>query len=87
MATKKQKREAAIAKHEAEMAEIRQTGLTAQRKDIQHRRRQELQEWEDNHKKNHSWTKRIKECPHCRIEIHAAKQAEKQSEKQEASSG
>lgn len=37
MATKKQKREAALQKHKAYMAEVKRTGLQAQRKDREHR--------------------------------------------------
>lgn len=78
MATKKQKRQRGLKKHEEEMAELRRLGLEALRKDRQHRRQKELQEWEENHKKNHSWQKRIVECPHCRLEM---KDAEKEMEK------
>lgn len=79
MATKKQKREAAMAKHEHRMEELRRTGLEAQQKDRAHRQQKELDAWAENHRKNHSWKKRIKECPHCRIEMTAARIAEQRA--------
>lgn len=75
MATKKQKREAGLAKHETFMANVRETGLKALRKDQERRRQKELDDWRENHNKRHSWKKRIKECPHCRIELAQARQA------------
>lgn len=83
MATKKQRREAALRKHEERMAELRQTGLEAQRKDRARRFAKELQDWEKQHTEKHSWTKRIKECPHCQLELAAAAKSPRQT--QEAS--
>lgn len=71
MATKKAKRAAAEAKRAKMLEEYRRTGLEAQRKDREHRERKELEAWQDQHDKKHSWKKRIKECPHCKIELRA----------------
>lgn len=65
MATKKQKREAGIKRHEAREAERRRTGLAAQRADQAERFRQKLNEWEDVHLNKHH--KFVDECPHCQI--------------------
>jgi len=71
VATKKQKRARALAKRQEFMETVKQTGLEALRKDQEHRRRKELEAWEKQHETKHSWKKRIKECPHCRIEMAA----------------
>lgn len=76
MATKKQKRAAAQAKHEADMKAYREGGLQALRKDREYRAHKEREEWRKNHDKNHSWQKRIKECPLCGDEIKAARQSQ-----------
>lgn len=72
MATKKQKRTIAEAKHQAFMNEIRETGLAALAKDREHRERKNREAWLDNHQKKHSWKNRIKECPHCSDILRAA---------------
>lgn len=78
MATKKQKRQAMLEKRAKFEEEIRRTGLEALRKDREARRSKELKDWQEQHESKHSWKKRIKECPHCRIEIRAAEQASKE---------
>lgn len=50
MATKKQKREAALAKHEQEMEELRLSGLEAQRRDREYRARKAAQKAESEEK-------------------------------------
>lgn len=75
MATKKQKRAAALAKHEADMKAYREGGLQALQKDREYRAHKEREDWRANHDKRHSWKKRIKECPICNDEIAAAKRA------------
>lgn len=75
MATKKQKRIQAIARHKAFMDEYRMSGLRALLKDKERRAQKDRDEWRENHDKNHSWKKRIKECPLCADEIKAQKQA------------
>lgn len=75
MATRKQKHERALQHHAQRMEENRRRGEAALQQDRARRAALELQEWEDNHNKNHSWQKRIKECPHCRIEMRAARKA------------
>lgn len=78
MATKKQKRAAALAKHEQMMADLRESGLAALQADRRRRDAEVRKEWSANHEKNHSWKKRIKECPLCGDEIRAAKRAERE---------
>lgn len=65
MATKKQKRLAGQARHEQRMAELRQSGLAAQKRDKAERFRQQLNLWEEGHNKRHH--KFVDECPHCQI--------------------
>lgn len=76
MATKKQKRQRLIAKREAEMEEYRRSGLAALQKERERRFQKELQDWEKQHGEKHSWKKRIIECPHCRLEMKVARDAE-----------
>lgn len=61
--TKKQKRERGEQKRTKFMAEIRQTGLQAQRKDREHREKKKREEWRDQHDKKHH--KFIDDCPLC----------------------
>lgn len=75
MATKKQKRAAAHAKHLQYMKDYSQSGLEAQRKDRAERHEKNCQAWQTNHDKNHSWKKRIKECPICQGEMKAARES------------
>lgn len=65
MATKKQKRERGEEKHKRFMAEIRKTGLEAQRKDREHREKKNREAWREQHDTKHTWKKRLKECPLC----------------------
>lgn len=74
MATRKSKHARALAKREEFLANVKQTGLQAQRKDREERERKMREAWKDQHEKKHSWKKRIKECPLCGDEIKAAKQ-------------
>ncbi len=70
MATKKQKRLLARQRFEEHLAEVRTSGLEAQRADREQRQRKELQEWQENHDKRHKGEgKQVKECPHCRIQM------------------
>lgn len=85
MATKKQKREAAKKRHDDYMEELRLSGLAAQKADRAHRHRKELDAWEEQHNKKHSWKNRIKECPHCQIIMHAASKKPANVDEQEAS--
>lgn len=63
MATKKQKRAAAEAKHQAFMEEHRQSGLAAQRQDRERRAAEERKAWQDVHDKKHH--KFVDNCPLC----------------------
>jgi hypothetical protein len=71
MATKKEKRAAALARREeflaAEAARNQKVleGVRAKR------RAEEKKAWQKNHDKRHSWKKRIKECPICQDELRA----------------
>lgn len=73
MATKKQKRQAALAKHEAFMAEIRRTGLEAQRKDRVARTQELLKAQEKPHEKHNKFEDW---CLHCQIIIKAIARGE-----------
>jgi hypothetical protein len=75
VATKKQKREQGERKHLHFMAEVKQTGLEAQRKDREHRKQKEREAWREQHDKKHSWKKRLKECPICQDVLRAEKSA------------
>lgn len=66
MATKKQKRQRAEEKRAAYMEELRRTGLEAQRKDRESRKRAERKAWQEQHDKKHNWKNRVKQCPLCR---------------------
>ena len=63
MATKKQKRAAAEAKHVAFMEEMRRSGLEAQRQDRERREAEARKAWQDQHDKKHH--KFVDECPIC----------------------
>lgn len=65
MATKAQKREAGRIKHQRFIADIKRTGLEAQRRDREHRKQKHLSDTEVEHKKSHGWKKLVKDCPHC----------------------
>lgn len=84
MATKKQKRLAGEERAKQEAFERVQSGLAAQKRDREERERQELTAWQPQHEKKHSWKKRIKECPHCRIELAANKAAQTNPTKESA---
>ncbi len=63
MATKKQKREAGLARREAFEAEMRESGLKALNAERERRDRQNRQDWQKQHDKNHF--KFVDDCPHC----------------------
>lgn len=65
MATKKQKRERAEAKHHQFMAELRAEGLAAIKSDRERREWKNRKDWQDSHDKDHNWKRLIPECPHC----------------------
>jgi hypothetical protein len=66
MATRKQKHARALAKREEFLETEREIARRALEQDHAERARKERAEWQDNHDKNHGWTKRIVECPLCR---------------------
>lgn len=86
MATKKQKRAAALAKRERMLAAEREIGLKALEKDRYERDRKNREAWQENHDKNHSWKKRIKECPHCKdlMDARAARERKQKKDVEEA---
>lgn len=86
MATKKEKRAAALARHQEFMASVRETGLSALKKDRKHRAAKLRDEWRENHDKRHSWKKRIVECPLCQDEIKAAALLSSQQENEDQAS-
>lgn len=63
MATKKQKHEAAVARREKFMAEVRRTGLEAQRKDRERREAQMRKATEKAHEKHYKF---VDDCLHCK---------------------
>ena len=65
MATKKQKRAAALKKHEELMENVRLTGLAAQKQDQEYRARKLRDEWRERHDEKHSWRNLVSECPIC----------------------
>lgn len=75
MATKKQKRQALQAKHDKFMSELKRSNQEALRKSQERREEENRRAWQDNHDKNHSWKKRIKECPHCQDAIKSQRRA------------
>lgn len=74
MATKKEKRRRALEKRQEFMEEVRQNGLKAQRMDRERRHKKALRDWQEPHDKDHSWKRRVAECPHCAEEIKRARQ-------------
>lgn len=75
MATKKEKRQRGLEKRQRFMDAYRRAGLEALQRDREHRLEKEMQAWEKQHKNNHSWTNRVIECPQCRLEMKAAREA------------
>lgn len=78
MATKKQKRQAGIERHQREMETLRQTGLAAQKAGRVERLRESLKEWEELHNDKHF--KFLSECPHCGIIQRAINQGRKRKD-------
>jgi hypothetical protein len=64
MATKKAKRAAGLAKHEAFMAEQAELGRQAIERGKAERHQKLLQDWEKGHQKHYTF---VDECPHCTI--------------------
>jgi hypothetical protein len=62
MATKKAKRAAGLAKHEAFMAEQAELGRQAIERSKIERQQKLLREWEKGHEKHYVF---VDECPHC----------------------
>lgn len=65
MATKKQKREAALARRAAFEAEVRAEGLEAQRKDRERRAAETQRMWDDAHKVHLKRNRFHDKCPNC----------------------
>jgi hypothetical protein len=71
MATKKQKRAAALAKREKFMADVKRSGTEALKRERANRARREREEWQEQHDKKHYTF--VKECPICsdiRVDLH-----------------
>lgn len=66
MATKKQKREAGLAKREKFLETVRLEGLKAQQLDHLRKERKNYQKWEEKHNKSHGPREREEACPWCR---------------------
>lgn len=65
MATKKQKRQAALEKRERFMESLRISNLQNLRKAREHRVQEDRELWQKQHDKKHNWKNRLHECPHC----------------------
>lgn len=77
MATKKQKRQAALAKHEKWLDERRETGLQAQRRDQERRKQKKRDEQREKHNAEHSWKQLSKDCLLCQDKLEEARRNEK----------
>lgn len=64
MATKKQKREAGLQRHKEFLAEVRRSGLEAQKRDREQRDKKHRADWAERHE-SHSWKKLSPDCPLC----------------------
>jgi hypothetical protein len=77
VATKKQKRQAALAKHEEWLNKRRETGLQAQAKDKERRRQKKRDEQREKHNKEHSWKTLDKDCVLCQDKMEDARRRER----------
>lgn len=73
MATKKQKRAAALAKREAWLEERRVSGLRAQLEDHERRKSKLRESQREKHNKEHSWKVLDKKCVLCMDKYEDAK--------------
>jgi len=80
VATKKEKREALQLKREKWLAERRESGLQAQRKDKEHRKNKKRDEQRDQHNKEHSWKVLDKNCLLCQDRLAEARRDAKRQE-------
>lgn len=65
MATKKEKRQRGLERHQERMEAYRQEGLKALKLDRARRFKEKLKEWEKIHNEKHF--KFVDECPHCQV--------------------
>lgn len=69
MATKKQKRMAGLAKREKWLAERRESGLNAQKKDHENRKNKLRETQREKHNKEHSWKHIESSCILCQDKL------------------
>lgn len=74
VATKKQKREAALKKREKYIQAEREIGLAALEKSRALRQIELREQWRKQHEKKHSWKRLVKECPLCQDKMNNGKQ-------------
>lgn len=79
MATKKQKREAGIAKRERRLAEEREQSLAALSKERENRDNKRRKEQQGKHDKEHSWKKREPTCILCQDALKAQRKQDKEA--------
>lgn len=72
MTTKKEKREATLAKREKFMAQNKQDGLASIRRARVRREQKNYRDWEDTHTKKHNSKKWGADCPWCKDDQKAA---------------
>lgn len=77
MATKKQKREALLAKRERRLAEQRESGLKALNEDRERRQNKLRESQKEKHDKEHSWKKRAPDCVLCQDALAEQRRQEK----------
>lgn len=80
MTTKKQKREAGLAKHAAWVEEQKVSGLKAQQSDQQNRKNKLRDSQREKHDKNHSWKQLDKDCILCQDRLEEARRQQKAME-------
>lgn len=80
LATKKQKRAAALAKREAWVKERIETGLKAQHDDHENRKNKQREKQREKHNKEHSWKALEKECVLCMDKLEEARRQQKNKE-------
>jgi hypothetical protein len=77
VATKKQKREAVMAKRERRLAEERESGLKALCQDHENRDKKRRKEQKEKHDKEHSWKKREPTCLLCQDALEEQRRQER----------
>lgn len=80
MTTKKQRREASLAKREKRLAEEKANGLAAQKSDHERRRNKLRDSQKDKHNKEHDWKVLDKDCVLCQDTLKEARRQQQMTE-------